>query len=176
MGCCESIIRVVLGSKLSSDGKGDVELGGASSKPFTMHSTLKGKDVVLQGGSVSGTGLALGCAPVEQVKRGGCRYGWCAAYAWRVVRVPSLHACVGGRGKVGKSATRHTKCTTRQAAEEQTHTEELTHTGMYPHSRWPCVAAVHLCISAEQNRGVSRLRTGCICVHRNHFTSVSVER
>lgn len=51
------------------NGRGEVALGHASSKSFTMHASLRGPDVTLDGtGAVSGTGLALGCAPVEQVE------------------------------------------------------------------------------------------------------------
>lgn len=69
MGCCESIMRVFLGSGVGSGGNSGVELGGASRTPFTMDGKMKGRDVVVEGGKVSGTGLALGCAPVEQVRR-----------------------------------------------------------------------------------------------------------
>lgn len=70
MGCCESIMRAVLGSGEGSGGNSGVELGGASRTPFTMDGKMKGRDVVVDGGKVSGTGLALGCAPVEQVREG----------------------------------------------------------------------------------------------------------
>lgn len=66
-------MRVVLGS----GGGGGDELGrkagvelGETSKPFTMHSSMRGKNVVVDGRKVSGTGMALGCAPVEQASRG----------------------------------------------------------------------------------------------------------
>lgn len=66
-------MRVILGSSVGRGdergGKAGVELSEATSKPFTLHSSMTGKDVVVEGGKVSGTGMALGCAPVEQVIR-----------------------------------------------------------------------------------------------------------
>lgn len=71
MGCCESIMRAMMGSSGGSGrhGKSELELGDSacSSKPFTMHATMRARDVNVQGDKVSGNGLALGCAPVEQV-------------------------------------------------------------------------------------------------------------
>lgn len=70
MGCCESIMRAALGAGggVGRGSKSEVEMGeSTSSKPFTMHPSLRGPDVLVEGRRVSGTGLALGCAPVEQV-------------------------------------------------------------------------------------------------------------
>lgn len=68
-------MRVILGSgsmgSSGDSGSGSVEFGGAasSSKPFTIHDNFRGSHVSVNAsnGKVSGTGLALGCAPVEQV-------------------------------------------------------------------------------------------------------------
>lgn len=68
MGCCESIMRVILGAGSGNGGKSEFELRESTGPPFTMHGTLKGKDVIVEGRRVSGNGLALGCAPVEQVR------------------------------------------------------------------------------------------------------------
>eukprot|EP00904_Undaria_pinnatifida_P000469 jgi/Undpi1/10422/HiC_scaffold_29.g12872.m1 len=64
-------MRAVLGSGSGSGGSSEVEFGGASRTPFTMDGKMKGKDVVVEGGKISGTGIALGCAPVEQVEQAG---------------------------------------------------------------------------------------------------------
>lgn len=84
MGCCESIMRVVLGRGVGSGDKSGVELGGASRTPFTMDDKMKGRDVVVEGGKVSGTGLALGCAPVEQVREESGDWRPCLIW-WRTV-------------------------------------------------------------------------------------------
>lgn len=89
MGCCESIMRVVLGSGVGSGGNSEVELGGASRTPFTMDGNMKGRDVVVEGGKVSGTGLALGCAPVEQVREKRGERG-----DWRCVPDLVAHECL----------------------------------------------------------------------------------
>ena len=45
---------------------------------------MKGRDVVVEGGKVSGTGLALGCAPVEQVREESGDWRPCLIW-WRTV-------------------------------------------------------------------------------------------
>lgn len=72
MGCCESIMRVVLGGG-SDSGKQEVEMQSKTAP--TLSTTLKSKDVVVlqsQGrpATLSGSGLVLGCAPVEQARHG----------------------------------------------------------------------------------------------------------
>lgn len=69
-------MRIALGSGGGSkvDSRDGVEMGeSVSSAPFTMHPFLRGKDILVEGGKVSGSGLALGCAPVEQVSVTGQR-------------------------------------------------------------------------------------------------------
>lgn len=69
-------MRIALGSGGVSkgDSRDGVEMGeSVSSEPFTMHRSLRGKDILVEGGRVSGNGLALGCAPVEQVSVTGQR-------------------------------------------------------------------------------------------------------
>lgn len=61
-------MRLVLGVGSGNERKLEFELPESAGPPFTMHATLKGKDVVVEGRRVSGNGLALGCAPVEQVR------------------------------------------------------------------------------------------------------------
>lgn len=70
MGCCESIMRVVLGGG-SDGGKQEVEM--QSKTPYMLSTTLRGKEIVVlqsQGrpATLSGGGLVLGCAPVEQAR------------------------------------------------------------------------------------------------------------
>lgn len=76
MGCCESIMRVVLGG--GSDGAKQ-ELEMQSKTPYTLSTALRGKEIVVlqsQGrpATLSGSGLVLGCAPVEQA-RNSCLHG-----------------------------------------------------------------------------------------------------
>lgn len=70
-------MRVVFGGGSGGGGGGneaEVELGGESKTSPTLSDTLRGKDVtVLQTSgrspTLSGSGIVLGCAPVEQVRR-----------------------------------------------------------------------------------------------------------
>lgn len=73
MGCCESVMRLVLGGGSGGDGSAEVEMGGASKMSPTLSDTLRGKDIIVlqttgRPATLSGSGLALGCAPVEQVR------------------------------------------------------------------------------------------------------------
>lgn len=73
-------MRVVLGGASAAGGGGneaEVELGGASKTAPTLSDTLRGKDIIVlqtsgRPATLSGSGLVLGCAPVEQVGSG-CR-------------------------------------------------------------------------------------------------------
>lgn len=72
MGCCESIMRIVLGGG-PSGGQQEVEM--QSKMPYALSTTLRGKEIVVlqsQGrpATLSGDGLVLGCAPVEQARDG----------------------------------------------------------------------------------------------------------
>lgn len=73
-------MRAVLGGGSGGGGGGggneaEVELGGASKTAPTLSETLRGKDIIVlqtsgRPATLSGSGLVLGCAPVEQVRCG----------------------------------------------------------------------------------------------------------
>lgn len=70
MGCCESIMRAVLGGG-SSGGNQEVEMPSKTAP--TLSTTLRGKDIIVlqsegRPSTISGDGLVLSCAPVEQVR------------------------------------------------------------------------------------------------------------
>lgn len=69
-------MRLVLGGGSGRDGGAEVEMGAASKMSPTLSDTLRGKDIIVlqttgRPATLSGSGLALGCAPVEQVRAAG---------------------------------------------------------------------------------------------------------
>ncbi len=71
MGCCESIMRAVLGG---GSGGGNQEVEMQSKTAPTLSATLRGKDIIVlqsegRPATISGDGLVLSGAPVEQVRK-----------------------------------------------------------------------------------------------------------